>query len=129
MAVRERPITTVFTEVVTELTALVQTEFRLARAELNEKLDRVANSGIAIGAGAICALAGLFVLLLAIVEWLAVAGLPHQWGLLIVGGLVLVIGAVLLMRGINNLKGSALMPQRTVRQVRQDLSVAKEQVR
>jgi hypothetical protein len=129
MAVRERPITTLFTEVVTELTALVQSEFRLARAELNEKVDRVANSGIAIGAGAICALAGLFVLLLAIVEWLAVAGLPREWGLLLVGGLVAVVGAVLLMRGINNLKGSALMPQRTVHQVRQDISVAREQVR
>jgi hypothetical protein len=129
MAVRERPITTVFTEVVTELTALVQTEFRLARAELNEKLDRIANSGMAIGAGAICALAGLFVLLLAIAEWLAVAGLPREWGLLLVGGLVLVIGAVLLMRGVNSLRGSALVPQRTVHQVRQDISVAREQVR
>ena len=42
-------------------------------------------------------LAGLIVLLLAIVQWLAVAGLPYEWGLLIVGGAVLVAGAVLLM--------------------------------
>jgi hypothetical protein len=129
MAVRERPITTLFTEVVAELTALVQTEFRLARAELNEKIDRVANSGMAIGAGAICALGGFFVLLLAIVEWLAVAGLPREWGLLIVGAAVAIVGGLLLWRGIKNLRGSALVPQRTVRQVRQDITVAKEQVR
>jgi hypothetical protein len=33
------------------------------------------------------------------------------------------------MKGINNLKGSALVPRRTIEQVRADLSIAKEQVR
>jgi hypothetical protein len=38
------------------------------------------------------------------------------------------VGVALLMKGINNLKGSALVPQRTIQQVRADVSLAKEQV-
>jgi hypothetical protein len=124
-----RPLTSLFTDTVAELTNLFQTEIRLVRAEFNEKLSEVANSGALIGAGAIVMVPAVFVLLLAIVRWLAVAGLPEQWGLTLVGLVVAALGVVLLMKGINNLKGSALVPRRTIDQVRADIEVAKEQVR
>jgi hypothetical protein len=124
-----RPLTSLFTDTVAELTNLFQTEIRLVRAEINEKLSKVANSGALIGAGAIVMLPAVFILLLAIVRWLAVAGLPEQWGLTLVGLVVAALGIVLLMKGINNLKGSALVPRRTIEQVRADISVVKEQVR
>jgi hypothetical protein len=123
-----RPLGSLFTDVVSEITHLFQTELRLVRAEMNEKVNRVANSGALIGAGAVILLPAVFILLLAIVRWLAVAGLPEQWGLVIVGGAVALLGVALLMKGINNLKGSALVPQRTIQQVRADVSLAKEQV-
>jgi hypothetical protein len=124
-----RPLTSLFTDTVAELTNLFQTEIRLVRAEMNEKLSKVANSGVLIGAGAVVMLPAVFILLLAIVRWLAVAGLPEHWGLTLVGLVVAALGVVLLMKGINNLKGSALVPRRTIEQVRADISVAKEQVR
>ena len=123
-----RPLGSLFTDVVSEITHLFQTELRLVRAEMNEKVGRVANSGALIGAGAVILLPAVFILLLAIVRWLAVAGLPEQWGLVIVGGAVALLGVALLMKGINNLKGAALVPQRTIQQVRADVSLAKEQV-
>ena len=123
-----RPLATLFTDVVSELTHLFQTEFRLMRAEMNEKVSRVANSGALIAAGAIVMLPAVFILLLAIVRWLAVAGLPEHWGLTIVGVAIAVVGAALLMKGINNLKGPALVPNRTIEQVRADVSLAKEHV-
>ncbi|MFL4971736.1 MAG: phage holin family protein [Xanthobacteraceae bacterium] len=131
MAVHEstRPLTSLFTDTVAELTNLFQTEIRLVRAEINEKLSKVANSGVLIGAGAIVMVPAVFILLLAIVRWLAVAGLSEQWGLTLVGLVIAALGVVLLMKGINNLKGSALVPRRTIEQVRADMSVAKEQVR
>ena len=92
---------------------------------MSEKVSRFANSGALIGAGAVVMLPAVF----AIVRWLEVAGLPDQWGLLIVGVVVAALGTLLLMKGINNLKGSALVPQRTIEQVRADFSVAREQVR
>jgi hypothetical protein len=124
-----RPLTSLFADTVAELTNLFQTEIRLVRAEMNEKLSKVANSGVLIGAGAVVMLPAVFILLLAIVRWLAVAGLPEHWGLTLVGLVVAALGVVLLMKGINNLKGSALVPRRTIEQVRADISVAKEQVR
>src|SRR3954453_12039472 len=131
MAMHEstRPLTSLFTETVDEVTHLFQTEIRLVRAELNEKLGRAANSGVLIAAGGVVMIPAVFILLLAIVRWLAVAGLPEQWGLLLVGLAVAAAGAGLLMKGINNLKGSALVPRRSIEQVRADLSMAKEQVR
>ena len=131
MAMHEstRPLTSLFTETVAEVTHLFQTEIRLVRAELNEKLSRAANSGVLIAAGGVVMIPAVFILLLAIVRWLAVAGLPEHWGLLVVGLAVAGIGAGVLMKGINNLKGSALVPHRSIEQVRADLSMAKEQVR
>ena len=124
-----RPLASLFTDLISEVTQLFQAEIRLVRAEMNEKVSRVANSGALIGAGAVVMLPAVFILLLAIVRWLEVAGLPDQWGLLIVGVVVAALGTLLLMKGINNLKGSALVPQRTIEQVRADFSVAREQVR
>jgi hypothetical protein len=131
MAARDsaRPLASLFTDLISEVTQLFQAEIRLVRAEMNEKVSRVANSGALIGAGAVVMLPAVFILLLAIVRWLEVAGLPDQWGLLIVGVVVAALGTLLLMKGINNLKGSALVPQRTIEQVRADFSVAREQVR
>jgi hypothetical protein len=123
-----RPLASLFTDVVSEVTHLFQTEIRLVKAEMNEKMGRVANSGAMIAAGAIILLPAVFILLLAIVRWLAVVGLPEQWGLVLVGGAVALAGVVLLMKGINNLKGPALVPQRTINQVRADVSLVKEQV-
>ena len=124
-----RSLASLFTDLISEVTQLFQTEIRLVRAEMNEKVSRVANSGALIGAGAVMMLPAVFILLLAIVRWLEVAGLPEQWGLLIVGVVVAAVGAILLMKGINNLKGSALVPRRTIEQVQADFSVAKEHVR
>jgi hypothetical protein len=131
MATRDstRPLISVMTEVVSDLAYLLQTEIRLARAEIGEKLARAANGGAYIGAGAILLLAGLFVLLLAAVRWLEIAGLPDQWGLLLVGGVVVAVGVALAMTGTKNLKGASLVPDRTIEQVRADYMVAKEHVR
>jgi uncharacterized membrane protein YqjE len=131
MPIREttHPLTSAITRAVSDIAYLLQTEIRLARTELSEKLGKVASGGILIGAGAVLALAGLIVLLLAIVQWLAIAGLPLEWSLLLVGAVVLALGALLLMKGTNNMKGSALVPHRTIDQLKADLSIVKEQMK
>jgi len=131
MPIREttHPLTSAITRAVSDIAYLLQIEIRLARTELSEKLGKVASGGILIGAGAVLALAGLIVLLLAIVQWLAIAGLPLEWSLLLVGAVVLALGALLLMKGTNNMKGSALVPHRTIDQLKADLSIVKEQMK
>lgn len=131
MATREttHPLTSLVTRAVSDIAYLLQTEIRLARAELGEKMGKLATGGICAAAGVVMALAGLILLLFAIVQWLAVAGLPHEWGFLIVGGLVLLVGAGLLMAGTRNMKGAALVPHRTLDQLKADLSIVKEQMK
>jgi len=126
---KERPLASVMTQVISDLAYLLQTEIRLARAEISQKVSQAANGGAFIGIAAILLLSGLFVLLLAAVRWLEVAGLPQQWGLLLIGGVVVALGIVLALLGMKNLKGSALVPDRTIEQVRADINVAKEHVR
>src|SRR3954471_16039767 len=104
MATKDRPLASVMTQVVSDLAYLIQTEIRLARAEISEKVSQAANGGAFIGIAAILLLTGLFVLLLAAVRWLEIAGLPDQWGLLVVGASVVTLGVVLALLGMKNLK-------------------------
>ena len=124
-----RPLTSVISEVVSDVAYLLQTEIRLARAEIGEKLTRAATGGAFIGVAAILLLSGLFVLLLAAVRWLEIAGVPDRWGLLLVGGGAVAIGVILALLGVRNFQGAALVPDRTIEQVRADVSMAKEHVR
>ena len=131
MATREttRPIVSLMTHVASDLAYLVQTEFRLARAELGEKLSAASNAGVYLGLGAVVAMAGFIALLFDIAAWITAAGLWYPWSLLIVAFVTLVIGAVLAMSGVSKLRGSALVPERTISNVREDYVVAKEHVR
>lgn len=124
-----RPIVSVVTQVASDLAYLVQTEIRLARAELGEKVSAAANAGTYIGIAAILLLGGFIVLLIDVARWLEVAGLPFAWSLLLVALVALVAGGVLASVGAGRLKGSNLAPQRTLQQMREDIAVAKEHVR
>jgi uncharacterized membrane protein YqjE len=122
------PLTSVLTRIVSDLAYLVQTEIRLARAELGEKVSQAASGGTLIGVAAVLFLPGLFLLLLCLVAWLARAGLPERWGLLLVGGIVVLAAAALVLKCIRNLTQPTLLPTRTIDQVKADISVAKEHV-
>ena len=80
------------THVASDLAYLVQTEFRLARAEMGEKLSVASNAGAYLAAGGVVALGGLIALLFDIARWITVAGLSYEWSLLIVALVALAIG-------------------------------------
>jgi hypothetical protein len=128
MAIHEgtHPLTSLLNRAASEVSYLVQTELRLARTEIGDKLGKVATGSAHVGAGAVLALAGLIVLLLAVVKWLEIAGLPTEWGLLLVGAGVVLLGVMLLLRGTRSMKGSNLVPHRTLDQLKADLSAIKE---
>jgi hypothetical protein len=124
----KRTIVNLFTDVIADTVHLFQTEIRLIRAEINEKIARIANGGTLVAAGALAALAAVFLLLQDIVRWLAVAGLPDQWGYLVVGIVVAAIAGALLVGGINRIKSINLMPDRTLDQLKADFATVKEHV-
>jgi len=123
---QEHPVTSLITSVINEITHLLQTEFRLARAEVGEKVSQLSSGGILLGAGAVILLPGLTLLGFAIAHWLAAAGLSMEWAFTAVAVVVLLIGGGIVMAGFNALRASSLVPERTIDQVRADFSIAKE---
>ncbi|HET7715876.1 MAG TPA: phage holin family protein [Bauldia sp.] len=117
-----------FTDALSQIALLFQTEMRLVRAELSEKLNQVLGHAATVGVGLVFVLAALILLLQSVVSWLEVAGLPDEWGYLLVGLAVAAIGAVLLTKGINALKETSVVPDRAVNQVRADLATVKEHI-
>ena len=121
-------LATQIVDIAGDVVALFQAELRTARAEFSEKLACMARGGTSIAIGAALGLGALIVLLLAIASWLAVAGIPEHWGLLIVGVVSGGAAFALVKRGADTVKGEALVPTRTIEQVRADAAVIKEHV-
>jgi hypothetical protein len=130
MATKEssRPLAAVLTQIVSEIAYLLQTEIRLAKAETGEKFSRAANGGTLIAFAAVLIVPGLVVLLFDAARWLAVAGVPDEWGFLLVGAAAVGIGLAFAFTGAHHLKSVTLVPERTIDQLRADFSVAKERV-
>jgi len=131
MVAREtsRPIASLMARVAADLAYLMQTEFRLARSEIGEKVATASSAGGYLAIGAAFALGGLIVLLFDIARWLTVAGISLEWSLLLVAVVSLVVGGLIALVGVNRVKGSALVPRRTLEQVREDYVTVREHVR
>jgi uncharacterized membrane protein YqjE len=123
-----RPIARLISDVINDVTLLMQAELRLVRVELNEKVGRLANGGVMVGAGAVCLIAGVGIACLALTEWLVVAGVAREWALTIVAAVVLLVGALVAARGVKSIKSTELVPERSLHGVRQDINTIKEHV-
>src|SRR5579863_10188438 len=128
MAFPGRSISDIFSDVVVQFTSLVQSEARLARAEVSENISKAATGlGFVIG-GAVLLIPALVILLDAAVAAITERGhLAPYWSALIVGGAVLIIGLLLLAFGGSRLRPSNMIPTRTLQQLQRDASVAKAQ--
>jgi hypothetical protein len=123
-----RPTGSLLSDAVNQLTRLLRGEVALAKAEVAQNL-RSAGLGIGLLVGAVVLiLVALNVLAAALVAALAETGLGAGWSALIVGVVILVVAAILAMRGLNSLKPENLAPSRTVRNVQADAQTIKENV-
>lgn len=110
---------------------LIGKEVALGRAEIAQKLAsaRVALKSVAIGA--VLLLAGLFLLLQALVGVLAVL-LPPQWAPwlapLLAGAVVAIAGYVMIKGGRTNLHADQLMPKLSIDSLAQDKNMIKQKM-
>ncbi|MCQ0990418.1 phage holin family protein [Jiella marina] len=111
-----------------ETSELVQTEIRMIRTEMSDKVAQVEAGAGSLAAGAICLLVALFVLAQALIVALGDV-IGNAWAALLVGVVIAVIGAALLYKGKKNLEPSSLTPNRTARQFGKDTEFVKEQAR
>ncbi|WP_119678969.1 phage holin family protein [Indioceanicola profundi] len=123
----DRPLTSLFSELATETSALIRKEIELGKAELSEKAAQAGKGAASLAIGGAVAYTGVIFLLLALTFGLA-NWLPLWASALIVGGLVLIVGLVMLASGRNKLKASNLAPNRTIETIKDDGRWAKAQV-
>lgn len=104
---------------------LMQTELRLAKAELAHNVSRAATGVALIVVAVILALTGLNVLAGALVAYLATSGLSAGTSALLVGGGVLAVAIVLVLVGKSRLTASALEPTHTLNNLHRDATTVK----
>jgi uncharacterized membrane protein YqjE len=115
-------------ETIGRATELIQIEFRLAKAELAEKAAK-AGAGLALVlVGAVLLTAALFLLLQAIVLGLIAAGLSPVAATLLVSVVVIAIGLAFVMTGRKQLSAEALVPDRTLNDIKRDTVLVKEKL-
>jgi len=116
-----------FSKVITDLADLMQKEMRLAQAELSEKLSISIRAGVWMSAAAVLAIVGVFLIVQAIVLGLSTAtGIALHWSCLIVAAVLAAAAGAGFSKGRADVP-EQLTPDRAINQVKQDISVAKEQ--
>ncbi len=125
-----RSIPEILTDLFGQTTTLLRKESQLASAELSEKVTQVAVALGLLVTGAVLLIPALVILLQAGVSALITNGvIAEPWAPLIVGGAALLIGLILALIGVSKLKADRLVPNRTIQQVRNDVSVVRQQTR
>ena len=127
MDATDRSIGAVLTDIVRDVQQILRAEARLARAEFREEFAK-ARRGAAFlaAAGVVCALA-LGVVLVAAVYALATIWPPWA-AALSVAGVTMVIGIVLAVTGVRQLKSVTWAPDRAVDAVKENIQWVKTQI-
>lgn len=119
MATADQPIKTLLRDLIGDVGQLIRQELRLAQAEASQKLGHARHGATLIVVGAMLGFGALLVLLQALV--VALANVVEPW---LAAGIVAAVTAgialILIKSGQSRLSAVHLMPERTVRSVRQD---------
>ena len=123
----DRSIAALLADLANETGTLVRQEIALFKAEIGEKLGRLGTGSGAIAAGGLIAFSGWLALIAAAILGLAKVVAPWL-AALIVGVVVLAIGAGLLFFGKSRLAADTLVPRRTLNSLREDEEWIRDQI-
>ena|SRR5687767_1821035 len=124
-----RSISRLLGDAVEQLSQLLQTEIRLARAEVTAKAT---SAGIGLGllfGGLLLIVPALVLFLIALALFLVQQGTSPVVAHVLAGVVGTALGGILIFVGLQRLKPSSLTPHTTIRQVQKDIAAAKEIVR
>ena len=123
---RRPGVVTLTTMAFAQTADLLQAEFRLARAELSEKMSAFKAGLIMVLIGAIVLIVALGMLLQALVAALIEAGISAPVALLLVAGGAAAGGLVLFLIGQKRMNPAELTPDRTLTSLSRDSRMVKE---
>jgi uncharacterized membrane protein YqjE len=124
----QRSVPEILEDIASNLTQIVQAEFRLAKTELKEGAEKAAGPGAAVGAGVALTFYGMGFLLLAAVYALSLV-MAGWLAALIVGGVLVMAAGILVGAGGMKLKRVNLTPDKTIRTLEEDAQWAKQQIK
>ncbi len=115
-------------ETIGRATELIQIEFRLAKAELSEKMTTIGAALFLVLVGAVLLTAALFLLLQAIVLGLVALGMSPVAATLLTAVATIAVGLGFMMTGRKQLSAEALVPDRTLNDIKRDTAMVKEKL-
>jgi len=124
----DRSLGDLFAELSRETSDLVREEVSLAKTELTAKATAIGKDIGFLAAGGAILYAGFLALIAALIVGISQAGLTWWLSALIVGIVVVAIGAFLAWMGINNLKRTSAVPQQTLQSIKEDVQWTKNQI-
>lgn len=124
----ERSLASLFSELTRETATLFRQEIRLAKAELTDKARQAGRGAIEVAIGGLVLFVAVLTLAAAAILGLSVVVQPWL-AALIVALAVGVVGAVVLARGLANIRSDNLTPRQTLDSLRDNTRWAKEQLR
>jgi len=110
----DRSLGELFADLTRELTSLVRQEAALAKTEMSEKVASVGKDVGFMAAGGAIAYAGLLAICASLILILGQAGLTWWASALLVGIVVGGVGAFLVWKGVQALRGIDLVPHQTL---------------
>ncbi|MFN8474844.1 MAG: phage holin family protein [Anaerolineae bacterium] len=115
-----------FSELAADVSRLVRAEVKLAKTEMTEKASKTGRDVGTVVAGGLLAYAGLLAVLAAIIVGLALY-IPLWLSALIVGVIVIAIGALIVKQGLDRLKQQNMAPEQTIQSLKENVEWAKQQ--
>jgi putative superfamily III holin-X len=123
----ERSVAGLLSDLANETGTLLRQEIALFKAEIGEKLGSAGMGAGAIAAGGLIAFSGWLALVAAAILGLSNALAPWL-SALIIGIVVIALGAAALLYGKSRLNADALVPRRTLNSLREDEEWIREQI-
>ena len=123
-----RSLAEVLQDIVANIQEIFRSEFRLAKAEINEETAKAVRSSVPLVIGVLLSLYALGFLLLAIVHGLSTVIQPWL-AALIVGVAVLVVAIALISAGRKRFKQVRVVPEKTIGTMKENVQWAKSQIR
>jgi uncharacterized membrane protein YqjE len=120
------PLTALIGQAIAEITSLARSELRLAQAEIGEKISALSGAALLFAIGIVFSLGAAILLMFGAVEWASRVGIPYRWGFVLVGIVGIAIGLISILKAVQRLRTTTVLPDRTIHQLKADLATVKE---
>lgn len=123
-----RSLGELFSALSKDTTLLVRQEIELAKVEISEKISKAVKNVVSLVIGGVIAYTALIFILAAVAIWLT--EIMQPWiAVLAVGIVVAAIGLVLVQKGMNALKHTSFVPEKTIATLKEDKEWAQQQMK